>query len=101
MEFWGCLETWWDECFSCTLHLSDKDIILGNFVQQTDYALNNIILNAKYYIHIQKCKKKIISFRCFQAILRNKIKEEAFILIKNKKGHTFYERWGKIIESLI
>jgi hypothetical protein len=101
MEFWGCLETWWNECFSCTLHLSDKDIILGNFVQQTDYALNNIILNAKYYIHIQKCKKKIISFRCFQAILRNKIKEEAFILIKNKKGHTFYERWGKIIESLI
>ena len=91
-QFWNGLKCWWEESYDEILDISEKNIILG-FYMNNNYTLNNVILTAKYFIHVQKCKNRTIYFRHFQAFLKSKIQMESCILTRQKKT-TFLKKDG-------
>ena len=98
-SFWTQFISMWNQCIQTPLHLSDRDKILGIYVESS-YTINNCILLAKQFIHKQKCKNKNISFNAFRHILKPNILMEKCILIRNNKENMFSERWQQFLEYL-
>jgi hypothetical protein len=59
--FWGNFVRWWQRATRITITLTAETILLGHHTVNW-YSLNNSILVAKYYIHVQKCSNKPINF---------------------------------------
>jgi len=85
--------------FSIALNLTCKNIILGSY-ENPHYAINNCILQGKYYIHKQKCNTSPIFFDRFKVILKRHILLEKAVLLKNKKEIQFNDRWGTLLNIL-
>ena len=68
--------------------------MLGSY-ENSHYAINNCILQGKYYIHKQKCNTSPILFDIFKVILKRHILLEKAAVLKNKKREIhFNDRWG-------
>ena len=86
--FWDDLKCWWEDIHGETLLLTEKDIIFG-FYNLKNYTLNNVILYAKYFIHVQKCKGNRLSFYHFRSYLKNKIEIERYVLHSKERPNNW------------
>ena len=93
--FWKCLKEWWEECYDEEIFISEKLIIFGSYTHP-NYTLDNILLTAKYFIHVQKCNQQAIHFRHFKAFLKGRIDIERNMLQKQKKLELFRNRWEQL-----
>ena len=92
--FWISFARWWTLATGDNLIVSAKDILLG-YYDGLKYPLNNCILTAKYFIHIQKCKSVAVTFEACKVFLKH------HVLFKNKQMHLFTSRWEKLLRSLL
>ena len=99
--FWENFEQWWNSLYpNNSVLLSAETILFGIYSTKSQYALNNCILQAKYFIHKQLCNKQQVTFRSFLSYLKFKISTELYILCSKGKYELFKKRWSVIFHSI-
>ena len=99
--FWINFQDWWNTIHTTSIiTLSSSDIIFGLYKRKKLYALNNCILQAKYFIHVQACKQNAILLINFLSYLKYKIQVERQVLYNQSKQELFTKHWGCIICDL-
>ena len=81
--------------------MSEETVLFGFYLHQNRYTLNNCILQAKYFIHKEMCKKNEVSFTIFLAFLKYKISVEQHILYSQAKQVLFDNRWSDILHKIV
>jgi hypothetical protein len=101
-RFWMLIEQWLRGCMDIDLNFTCHDIIFGIPMVELDdmkYALNNVILNAKLFVHSRKCQDAPLGFESFKKHLHAKILIEKDILTSKGKEQIFRNRWSDILQS--
>ena len=102
--FWHELEQWWNNLQAYTiLTVSDEKILFGIFDAGESpelYALNNIILNAKLFIHKIVSHKKQVLFHPFKKYFKDIVLLEKEVFVRKAKMNVFEARWKIVLENL-
>ena len=78
--FWTSLETWGNANHrGPDIYITKQMMLFGHF-ELGQYALNNLLLNARHFIHKQVCQKLIPNFNHFRMYFAYKVSLEIDIL---------------------
>lgn len=104
-QFWMKVEQWLRQCLDGEFHLTMRDVIFGRHMMgdldHMQYVTNNILLNAKSFIHSTKCRGAPLDFEFFKLYQKTKIAIEKEILTTKSRLDLFDNRWSNVIETLI
>ena len=100
--FWSRFQDWWNGIYTGeNIVLSSSDIIFGLYKSKHMYALNNCILQGKYYIHARACQEFNLQFTNFLPYLTHKVKTERQVRYNQSKQNLFTKQWGLIALTLL
>ena len=104
--FWQCQMTQnfiksviaWLSTYDIDCHISEKYFILG-WQEEQSYSkvLNFIILYAKYYIYLTRCKEQPLSLLVFKYKLKFMFKVHKQIAYTEEKHETFLKEWSQYL----
>jgi len=97
--FWENFEHWWNNLNITEIAMSCNLVMLGAYYANC-YALNNCLLQAKFFIHKCKLGNTPICFANFCKFLKMKVEIEKHILFVKRKWSLFESRWEKILDSI-
>ena len=93
-SFWREIVNWWNEKRSENRSLSVTDILYGYKPDCTKfYALNHVLIIAKYHIFQAWLDNSPPSFEMFHLVLKDKILCESRIAFKNNTLSKFRSKW--------
>lgn len=93
VHFWTSIEHWWNSFNSSNIKLNAQDVIFGLY-KCGDCTLNNMLLQAKYFLHKEVLKKMRPTLNVFKLFLKNKIESEEINYSVNDLPTT--SRWRKV-----
>ena len=100
-DFWKRLESWWNRTTGFDIVCTTKHILFGVYYDNVYYShVNYVLLLAKWFIYRQNIKDRPICFYNFLRELKEKLKLEEYICVKNNTSHHFHTKWNIVIDNL-
>ena len=101
-QFWRQVENWLSNIGTEKIELTVLETLLGFFDYKSVlyYAINYVLIIAKYYINKTKKDGKELFFFTFLQTLKNKLIIEQKIYLNQNRSIIFIERYAILLESL-
>ena len=98
-SFWTAVSRWVRYMIDGSFQLEFSKIMLNRYGGKNSKLLNTIILLAKHYIYVQRCKNESLNFCQFLYKVTELYNDEKYIALKNDKIKIHDEKWDKLQKS--
>ena len=103
LKFWKQIFKWWQSISGIEIPLHTYEILFlyPNDNNQTPFKhFNFILLHGLYYIYINKKKKKELDTYEFKTQLKQRLKYEQEICVRQSKEEAFNTDWNTLLENM-